>query len=122
MEYYLSRAFEVARLSLAQLEALHAAESLRPRALMPQEIQKCFGLSSLRDYFGFSDSDSDTAALNSRVRLELETRKVWPYRYDLSSLDVDQVHAFDDRLRTSLELRSIDFSVGLKSTRLRSSV
>lgn len=110
MEFYLTRAFEIARLTLGQIEMLHAKEAVIGRALMPSEIQRCFLIPTLRDHFGIPEAEADQAALNERVRKELLERKIWPYKYDLSSLDIELIHDFDDRLTKALELRPIDFT------------
>lgn len=121
MEYFLARAFEVARLELAQVEALHAAEAIRPRAFMPHEIQKIFRLVPLKEHYGFPEEDHKHAEIINRMRIELSQRNLVPSSGDLSALDVDSVHRFDDRLLLSLETKSLDIS-SPKRMRIRDTV
>lgn len=118
MEYRLGRLLEIARLGLSQVEALHAAEAVRNRAFQPFEIQTMFNLPPLKEQWAFPESESELAALAARLRLEVEQRKLGSRR-DLSPLEVEEVHRFDDRALSSLEFRALDFSGGLSRSRIR---
>lgn len=111
MEYYQARTFEMLRLTQAQVEALHAKEAVIRRALMPWEIQRCFGQSTLKDEYNLSDQESEQGKVVVRLFQELQIRKLLPKNAeDLSPVKVDELHEFDDKLRASAAKGPIVFT------------
>lgn len=98
MESCVSRALQILMLTKDQLQALQEREQLRGYAIPNWNIQTCFGLGTIKDYYSIPDDPTSLEQHGKQVKqlivqndlLKIETED----RFYNSSI-IDSVHAFD---------------------------
>lgn len=102
MEYYLCRALESCRLTEEQLYKLHAHEKKErvKRCLNPFEIQEIFGLNSLKEHYRIPVNDSAQSGHNQKLRGIFRNKNLIPVNGDFSVMQIDEIHAFDEKVRS----------------------
>ncbi len=117
MDFFVSRAMQVGYMDDSQLRALHAKERDRGTCFANFEIQRMFGLSTVKDRWLIPDDNGAQEIHAQRVKMELLTSKVarnevvtlykdnhekkdfnLPPWENLTIGNLESVHAFDARV------------------------
>lgn len=107
MEYYICRAMEAIRLTEDQLAQLQWNES--KKCFMPHEIQKIFNLPPLKEAFLIPEIEAAQSAHNQRIRSDFRRLGLSP-EHDISPMDIDRVHSFDETIREADRQGKINFT------------
>ena len=118
VENYIIRALNVTRLSSDNLWKLQQREIAIGRAFGAQEIQEVFHIDTAKSAWGIPDKNEDCAKHNARLRKEMAEKGLVP-KHDFTHGDLDEIHKFDDQIRSAYEKMDIDLSYqgGKKSFR-----
>lgn len=118
MDYSISRAHEIRRLSYENQISLKIAEKNVGRCFMPFEIQERFQLPPLKASWLIPEIEAAQASHTQRLNSEFYKEKIFPAFGYLSVLDVERVHQFDQVISDS----TIDFiylGAGQKKVKFR---
>ena len=119
MNYAESRAMEIKRLSYEQMISLKIYEKNAGRAFFPHEIQTRFSLPPLKATYLIPEIDAAQAAHCQKIRNDFYKEKIYPKYEHLSSLNLDEAHAFDSLIADTM----LDFVYsGSKKVSLRESL
>ena len=123
MDYFISRAMEVGRLTEGQLEVLHFKEERENQCLVPHEIQRLFKSQKLKEWYSLPNDDTEQAKNNQSLRLQMEEQGLTPGKGDLNVTDVLGAHEWDGKILQAVKDGKIDFYYhGNVKKRLRDSV
>lgn len=94
MEFYVSRAMEIGRMTVHEVGAIHHHEKKIGRALCAHELQEVLKKVPLKDHYEVPDDDASEARHTLRIKADLKRLLVAP-EVDLSPFEVEIVHRFD---------------------------
>jgi len=98
MEFYSSRAMQVAYLEHDQLERLHQKEKSIGYCLPNWNIQSLLGIGNIKDQFGIPDDDNAQARHKERVESEIRNAKLFKMAEGdglVYATNLEKTHAFD---------------------------
>lgn len=84
-------------------------EPKKQRCLMPNEIQEVFKLCTLKEHYRISDHDNLQEQHNQRLRIHFRELGLTPVK-PLSSVNVEDVHLFDQQIRDMDRQGKLDMS------------
>ena len=108
MEYYLHRAFDIARCIPKEVSILHKFENKIKRCLYPFEIDKIFKRSGCREYWKITGNTIDVVKYNNIIRQKLLELGIRSYNEkDISISDIEEAHKFDFKIMEQINKISI---------------
>lgn len=95
VEYVISRAYDVCRLTEEDWLKLQVKEKNVGRGLLPSEIQEIFALPLIKEAYQIPENESGQSSHNQRLRSEFRNAGILPRDGDLSVTDLQGLHKFD---------------------------
>ncbi len=108
MEYIISRAYDVCRLSYENLIKLQIKEKNIKRGLIASEIQAIFSLPLIKQAYLIPDNESAQSIQNQRLRNDFKAVGLIPLGGDISITDLEAIHRFDELVRAANDDLRID--------------
>lgn len=115
MEFFVSRALDVGRLSYEELMGLHVAENNEKRCLLPFEVTKRFRLANIKAHYGVPDGNGmgiagAQAKWAEHVRREIAGGALNKVPVPHSVHDLETAHPFDLAVFEAVEKLAVNLT------------
>lgn len=103
MELYLTRAYDVCRITEEDLIRLQTKERNLGRALLPHEIQGLFALPLIKEAYQIPEHEASQSSHNQRLRGEFRNNGLIPKYDDFNLNELEKIHEWDHRVRVATD-------------------